>query len=133
MGDRARLHPAIAPWTAAPDHTDRGPRASHLGVEGVNGGNVTQSLRLRSVCIRRTVALNVHHDNTISNLVGLFAWQAAMPANRVIHMFIAPRGKKGNIAVAQRMKSYGAQALPVNGGPGGSIQDRLSGRRPRRR
>ena len=38
-----------------------------------------------------------------------------MSANRDIYLCNARYREKGNISVAQRMKSYGAQVLPHNG------------------
>ena len=87
MGDRAQLHPTIAPWKAAPSHTDRGPRASHPGVAGQRvdpcpgcskvWGERRQcdngTLRCRAFAFLEPVALNVRHDSAISNLGGLFA------------------------------------------------------------
>jgi len=54
-------------------------------------------------------------------------------ANRDIRQCNAHCREKGNIADGDRMKSHGAQVLPGNGGPGRSIQDRISGRCQRRR
>ena len=48
-----------------------------------------------------------------------------MPANRDIRQFNARCREKGNITVAHRMKSYGTQSLPGNGGPAGQFKIEL--------
>jgi len=67
----------------------------------------------------------VRHDEAISNLVRLFAWQAQVRANRDIRQCNARCREKGNVADADRMKSYGAQILPGHGGPVGPFKIEL--------